>query len=329
MSGASAEHQEHRPALSVLMLSWNTRELTLAALDSIYEHPCAGGLEVVVLDNASSDGSAAAIAERFPQAILVESPTNLGYGPGNNAAFNRSSGAAVLLLGSDTLVKAGTLDTLLTCLDDYPEAGAVTCRVEGPTGYPEGTCLGFPRLRDLVALYLSQPRWASHLPGPEFDHGATQVVQQVSGTCLMLRRKLIKRIGLFDEAYKILYTDVELCGRVHDAGCDIVYTGETAIVHYGSQSCVQATGVVRTTMYQDIARYCRAHFGRRSLAVMLPILAGRLALVNRGRGVLELLGPSTFEQAPGSVFGGTKLGGRFAKTGMAGRLLEDRSREPR
>ena len=306
MSSTASHRASSRPVLSVLMLSWNTRELTLAALQSIYEHPPAGELEVVVLDNASSDGSADAIASRFPQVKLTRSATNLGYGPGNNLAFNHCHGAAVLLLGSDTLVKKGTLDGLLACLESHPRAGAVTCRVEGPTGYPEGTCLSFPGLRDMAALYLSQARFARHLPGQEFDHSLTQPVEQVSGTCLMLRRDLIERIGLFDEAYKILYTDVELCQRVHDDGWDIVYTGEVSLIHYGSQSCVQATGAVRTSMYQDIARYCRTRFGLRSLPLMLPILAARLAIVNRGRGVLGLLQPNTFAQPTGELFGDTR-----------------------
>jgi N-acetylglucosaminyl-diphospho-decaprenol L-rhamnosyltransferase len=293
------------PALSILMLSWNTRELTLDALRTIYEHPPASRFEVVVVDNASQDASADAIAERFPEVVLVRHDTNSGYGPGNNIAFRHSAGEAVLLLGSDTRVGADTLDTLLSTLHEHPEAGAVTCRVEGPTGYPEGTCLDFPTLRDGAALYLSLPRFARHLPTGKFDFGRQQGVQQVSGTCLLLRRSLVERIGLFDEGYKILYTDVELCQRVHDAGRTILYTPATSLVHLGNRSCVQATGRLRAQMYEDILRYYISRFGARGVVVMLPILLARLAAVNRGSQVWRLLRPEAL-RAPAPQFGGTR-----------------------
>jgi GT2 family glycosyltransferase len=276
--------------LSVLMLSWNTRQLTLDALESIYANPPSVPFEVVVVDNASADGSADAIAERFPQVVLVRNPVNAGYGPGNNIALRHASGTgAVLLLGSDTLVGPGTLDGLLAALDRHPAAGAVTCRVEGPTGYPELTCLGFPTLRDGAATYLSLYRFARNTRREDFDFDAEQPVAQVSGTCLMIRRAVVDEIGgLFDEAYKILYTDVELCARIHEAGHDIVYTPAVTLVHFGNQSCVQATGELRADMYRDVLRYFRARFGRRALPVMGPILTLRLAAVNRGRHVDRL-----------------------------------------
>jgi GT2 family glycosyltransferase len=293
------------PTLSILMLSWNTRELTLDALRTIYEHPPAAPFEVVVVDNASQDGSTDAIAGRFPQVVLVRHPTNSGYGPGNNIAFRHATGGTALLLGSDTRVESGTLDTLLSTLSEHPEAGAVTCRVEGPTGYPEGTCLDFPTLRDGVALYLSLPHFAKHLPSEKFDFDRQQEVQQVSGTCLLLRRHLIERIGLFDEGYKILYTDVELCQRIHDAGQAILYTPATSLVHLGSQSCIQATGRLRAQMYEDILRYYVSRFGRRGAVVMLPILLARLAAVNRGRQTWRLLRPGRLLRVPQPQFGGT------------------------
>jgi GT2 family glycosyltransferase len=293
------------PALSILMLSWNTRELTLDALRTIYEHPPAYPFEVVVVDNASQDGSADAIAERFPEVLLVRHDTNSGYGPGNNIAFRHSTGEAVLLLGSDTRVGPDTLDTLLATLHEHPEAGAVTCRVEGPTGYPEGTCLDFPTLRDGAALYLSLPRLAKHLPTGKFDFDRQQEIQQVSGTCLLLRRSLVARIGLFDESYKILYTDVELCQRVHDAGQSILYTPATSLVHLGNRSCVQATGRLRAQMYEDILRYYISRFGTRGAVVMLPILFARLTAVNRGRQIWRLLRPEALH-ASAPRFGGTR-----------------------
>ena len=291
-------------SLSILMLSWNTRQLSLDALASIRDHGPSVPLQVVVVDNASDDGSADAIAAAFPEVTLVRNASNAGYGPGNNLAFRHSTGDAVLLLGSDTRVPPGTLDGLLGLLDAHPGAGAVTCRVEGPTGYPERTVIAFPSLRDGAALYLSLRRFARHLASA-WDPDREQLADQVSGTCLLLRRSVVERIGLFDEAYKIMYTDVELCHRIHDAGLDIVYAPEPRLVHLGNQSCVQATGPLRAQMYEDILRYFLARFGLRAAPVMVPILVLRLAVLTRGRHLGRLLGIRRLRRGVGKDFGGT------------------------
>lgn len=290
------------------MLSWNTRELTLASIQSLYDNPAAVPFEVVVVDNGSADGSADAIAARFPQVTLVRSDRNLGYGPGNNLAYDHARGRTLLLLGSDTVMEPGTLDGLLACLQAHPEAGAASCRVMLPDGAVDRTCLGFPDLRDLASLYTAQNWLVRHATDRGFDYYATQPVEQVAGTCLLLKRELVERIGLFDEAYKILYTDVELCQRIHDAGEQIIYTGAISLVHYSSQSCKIARGPVRTQMYLDTARYSRSRFGRASLALMLPILGLRLALVNKGRGVTRLVGRSLLAPLPEPSFGNTRSG---------------------
>ena len=292
--------------LSILMLSWNTRELTLDALASIREHGARVPVQIVVVDNASEDGSPDAIAAAHPEVTLVRNPANVGYGPGNNIAFRHATGDALLLLGSDTLVHEDTLDGLLALLDAHPEAGAVTCRVEGPTGYPERTVIGFPRLRDGAATYLSLGRFARHTATP-WNPEREQRAEQVSGTCLLLRRSLVERIGLFDEAFKVLYTDVELCHRIHDAGAEILYAPEPRMVHFGSRSCVQATGELRAQMYEDILRYHLVRFGARAL-VMLPILLLRLAAITRGRHLGRLLQVGRLRRGTGHDFGGTRTG---------------------
>jgi hypothetical protein len=291
--------------LSIIILSWNTRELTLDTLRSIYANPPVVEFEVVVVDNASGDGSADAIAERHPDVLLVRNEINSGYGPGNNIAFRRASGDLLLLLGSDTRVGATTLDTLVRTIDEHPEAGCVTCRLEGPTGAPELNCMAFPTLLDGVTTYLSLRFLSRHARRRGFEFGRPQQVQQVSGTCVLLRREMIEQIGLFDENYKIMYTDVELCERIHESGYAILYTPLTSLVHLGNQSCVQATGRVRAQMYQDTLRYFVSRFGRRAQLIMLPILMARLCVVNRGRQVWRLLDPDVLVRTPAPDFGGT------------------------
>jgi hypothetical protein len=293
-------------SLSILILSWNTRELTLDTLRTIYANPPKVQFEVAVVDNASSDGSADAIAKRYPPVLLVRSETNTGYGPGNNIAFAHTSGDAVLLLGSDTRVGPNTLDTLIETLDAHPDVACVTCRIEGPTGVPELNCMEFPSLLDGAAAYLSLKLLARHARRRDFDFGCEQYAQQVSGTCMLLRRAFVERIGLFDENYKIMYTDVELCERIHQSGGAILYTPKTSLVHLGNRSCRQATGRVRAQMYQDTLRYFVSRFGGSAQVLMLPILLARLFVVNRGRQVWRLLDPEILLKGSNPDFGGTR-----------------------
>jgi GT2 family glycosyltransferase len=290
------------------MLSWNTRALTSRALAAIRACPPSVSYEVVVVDNASEDGSANDIAATYPEVTLVRSAVNLGYGPGNNLAFRHSSGEYVLLLGSDTEVRPGSLDAMLQCFEqEAPAVGAVTPLIEGPTGHPERANYGFPSLRDGVALYLNQPRFARHVPLDDaFDYSQRQRIAQASGTCLLMQRALVMQIGLFDEAYKILYTDVELCQRIHGAGKKIVFNPDAVIMHIGNQSCVQATGALRAQMYQDILRYFVTHFGWRAVAGLLPVLALRLSMKTRGRHLNALARPYALRRTSGIDFGGTR-----------------------
>lgn len=104
----------------------------------------------------------------------------------------------------------------------------------------------------------------------------------------MVRKSIVAGAGLFDERYTILYNDVDLCQRIHDAGWKIVYVAEAEIIHHGSQSTKRATPAVRLEMYRNILVYYSRRFGAMAVIVLLPILGVRLALVNRGKSVVGL-----------------------------------------
>ena len=127
-------------SLSICIVSWNTRELLEACLRSLYADPDSAGWQVLVVDNASSDGSADMVADRFPQAELIRSEKNLGFSRGNNLALERATGRCLLLLNSDTAVDAGALGGLVDYLDSDPEAGAVGPRLVYPDGSLQLSC---------------------------------------------------------------------------------------------------------------------------------------------------------------------------------------------
>lgn len=267
--------------ISVVLTHWNTRPLLYEALTSLQQTGPRTGLEVIVVDNGSTDGAASMVASEFPGYLLIANKENLGYARANNQGIACAQGVYVLLLGSDTVMREGTVERLAAYLDAHPETGAVSCRLLNPDGSPQLSCRRFPRLRDAVATYLNLHALTGRYTMRGFDFGTTQVVEQPAATCLLVRRDLLRAIGGFDETYSILYTDVDLCRRISAAGRTIVYVADAEIVHYGSMTTSGAPGPVRLEMYRDILRYFARHHSRAARAILTPVLMLRLLAVTR------------------------------------------------
>ena len=271
------------PRVSIIITSWNTRtypEQTLASIRSCLPADIA---ETIVVDNASADGSAEMVAANFPGVRLLRNARNEGFARANNQGYALSGGTFILLLGSDTLMREGTVETMADYLGTHPSAGAVGCRLLNPDGTPQMSCRRFPRLRDAAATYLSLHRLARDYTYGDFDFHRTQEVDQPAATCLMIRRSVIETTGLFDERYAILYNDVDLCRRIRVAGWSIWYLGSAEIVHHGCASTNQATPAIRLEMYRNILRYFSVDHGWPARAVLTPILFLRLLAVTRSR----------------------------------------------
>lgn len=276
------------PRLSIIITNWNTQELVRAALESIIAHPPGVSYEIIVVDNGSEDGSPAMIAQTFPSVRLLRNDQNVGYARANNQGVVVAKGEVLLLLGSDVVIVDGSLQKLFDYLVSHPDVGAVSCRLLNPDRTVQQSCRRFPTLTDAMLTYLSLHELAPSYNIRGFDFSRTQEVDQPAATCLMIRKPIVDRIGLFDERYTILYNDVDLCKRVHAAGWKIVYLADAEIIHHGSQSTDRATPAVRLEMYRNILVYYFRNFGATAVFLLLPILAVRLAIVNKGRGVLGL-----------------------------------------
>lgn len=282
------------PAVSVVIATWNTREMVCDALAAVEAETPEGGLEILVIDNGSEDGTVEAVRHRFPGVHLIRNERNLGYAPANNQGIRASRGNYVLLLGSDTLVRRGAVRAMAGFLDSRPEAAAVACRLVNPDGSPQMSCRRFPRLRDAVATYLSLHVLARHYTMHGFDFHRTQEVEQPAATALMVRAGVLRRLDGFDEAYTILYNDVDLCRRMRDLGGRIFFTADAEIMHYGSSTTSTAPPDVRAVMYRNIILYFRRHHGPLAVLVLTPLLALRLLAVTRSlRALRRFLVPDT------------------------------------
>ena len=183
------------PLLSICIVNWNTRDLLLGALASIYDAPPNFGFEVIVVDNNSRDGSAGAVRERFPQAQLIANADNTGYAAGNNQAMERACAAYNLLLNPDVILPPGGLDKAVAFMEQHPDAGALGVRQVHPDGSLQKSARGFPTPMAVLWELLGLSRL---LPGSRvfgayrmtwFDYAHMAEVDQPMGTFLLLRRK--------------------------------------------------------------------------------------------------------------------------------------------
>lgn len=221
------------PLLSVIILNWNTRDLLRDCLSSL--HPFSSEWEVLVVDNASTDGSVALVQNQFPAVQLITSTANCGFAAGNNLGLRASTGRYVLLLNSDTLVMPGALTALVRFMDEYPAAGAVGPRLLRPDGTPQPYAFGgdptpvYLLWRGVVQLILHRHlhNWAAE---------EVHTVDWVSGACLMARREMINQVGLLDESIFMYFEDNDWCLRMRKAGWQVYFNPHTEITHIGGQS---------------------------------------------------------------------------------------------
>ncbi|MEA2572735.1 MAG: hypothetical protein QOH93_33 [Chloroflexia bacterium] len=258
------------PDLSIVILSWNVRDLLAACLRSLPEAAASWWerTEVLVVDNASTDGSAEMVRRDFPNVRLIALSRNLGFSSGNNAGIKVAQGKYVLLLNPDTVALPGSIATLADYMESHETSGIVGPRLLNPDGTLQPSRRRFSTL--LTGLVESTPlqRWLGNLPGirrfymQDTPEAQTQQVDWVSGAALLCRREALEQAGLFDPGYFMFSEEVDLCKRVKGAGWEIAYVPQAEIVHYGGQSTDQAVAARHVNFNTSKVRYFRLHEGR-------------------------------------------------------------------
>ncbi|MHA1569004.1 MAG: glycosyltransferase family 2 protein [Alphaproteobacteria bacterium] len=226
--------------LDVIVTSYNTRDLLAACLDSLRRHAPARSMRVTVVDNASTDGSADLVRQRYPEVELVAFDTNRGYGRATNRGLRHLEYDMALLLNADTEVTAGCLDRLANCLEQQPEVGIVGPRQTTTTGRYQLSCGG------KMTLPGEAVRWLQHRQLSQNNRGVAQSLANrnghggkvcwVSGSAMMIRREALRRTGLFDEKFFLYFEDIDICLRVAKAGFQVCYLPEAQVIHHGGAS---------------------------------------------------------------------------------------------
>ena len=204
------------------------------------QFPYTGGeQEIIVVDNASTDGAAQTVREAFPDVRLIENDANELYAHGVNQAAGAATGNLLLLLNPDAKVRAGTLDMLRAFLETNPDAAAVAPRLVYESGETQASVRGVPTPTALFGEFLllsrifPQSRWAAWRL-PAFDYNRAQEAPQPMASCFLIRREAWEKIGGMDEAFPLYFNDADWCLRAYHAGYRIYYTPEAVATHgYG------------------------------------------------------------------------------------------------
>lgn len=273
--------------VSVLIISWNTRDLLRECLSSLLAHQSRARLEIIVVDNASSDGSAEMVSRAFPGVRLIASARNLGFAAGNNLAFEQSLGEYIWLLNPDTQVLEGALDALLHRFELDSRCGAVaSALIDARDGHTQRSCRAFPTPSALWAEALGlarafprSKRFGFYRMG-WWSMGHARTVEQPMASSLLLHRSVILNCGgLFDERFPIFFNDVDLCRRVWDGGWRIWFEPASRVRHWGGASTRQARAAMIRESHHSLEKYLRLHPGSTGGSASCVALAAAIALV--------------------------------------------------
>lgn len=280
---AAKEHIRAKEAgldLSIIIVNWNVAPLLAACLDSIAAAPVTrvapdgssageGGprVEVIVVDSASTDGSAEMVRTRYPWAHLLAERENVGFTRGNNLGLARAQGRHLMLLNPDTVVRGDALNRLVEVLDACPAVGIVGPRVLNEDGTTQSTRRRFPTL----ATAFFESTWLQgYAPrgvierftvADQPDHG-TFDVDWVQGCALVARRQVYEQIGGLDTGYVMFSEELDWCRRAKDAGWRVLYVGDATITHYGGKSTEQIETQKHIYFQESKIRYFRKFHGR-------------------------------------------------------------------
>ncbi|MEO0137761.1 MAG: glycosyltransferase [candidate division WOR-3 bacterium] len=255
------------PAISVVIVNYNVRHFLEQCLMAIERAKHNLDIEIIVVDNASVDGSQAMIKKRFPNVILIENHRNLGFAKANNQALRIARGRYVLILNPDTLIQEDTLVTLKNFLDEHPEVSAVGCKLINPDGSFQAACrrsiptpwVAFTKIVGLSRIF-PRSRIFGRYNLTYLSPDVECEVEVLSGSLMMVRKEVLKHIGFFDEDYFMYGEDIDLCYRIKKAGGKIYYTPRTKAIHYKGESTKKGEFSYITNFYSSMLIFIDKHF---------------------------------------------------------------------
>lgn len=256
--------------LTIIIVSWNVRDLLRKCLRSL--SPASPGpgpkSEIIVVDNASSDGSPEMVGAEFPEVRLIRNAENRGFTAANNQGLALSRGQYLLLLNPDTEVVDDAVATMLGYMEAHPRVGVLGPQLRYPDGCLQSSRRRFPSLATaLVESTVIQEWWQDNrflrrYYMEDTPDGVVQPVDWVVGACLIVRREACDQVGALDEGFFMYSEEMDWCHRMKDAGWEVIYLPTATVLHHEGKSSEQVVPARHIHFQSSKVRYFRKYHGR-------------------------------------------------------------------
>ena len=254
--------------LSITIVNYNTKDLLKKCIESIYKTTKEISFEIIVVDNASSDGSVEMLKKEFPKVKVIANKENLFFTRAHNQALRISKGRYLMILNSDTIILESTFDKMVKFMDDHPEAGACGPKLLNPDYSLQRSSDRLPTfLYGLFEVLLLNTVWKNnpvklHRIYSGWDRNSIKEVDSVGGSCMMVRKEVAEKVGLLDENFLAYWEEIDWCRRILYAGYKIYYLADVQIIHYW-QVAMNKLGKEKKEkiFYDSMLYYYKKHFG--------------------------------------------------------------------
>jgi len=252
--------------LSIIIVNYNVKEFLQNLIHSIEKASSNLKKEIIIIDNASDDGSVDFIREKFPQIKLIANQKNLGFGKANNIGLKEATGKFILLINPDTIVAEDTFEKMIKFFESNDSAGLAGCKILNPDGTLQLACrrsfpgpwTSFTKVTGLSSLFPSSKIFARYNL-TYFDENQTYEVDAISGSFMMMRKEVYEKVGGFDEQFFMYGEDLDLCYRIQKDGFKVYYVHSTQIIHYKGESTKRSSFDETKVFYSAMHLFVKKH----------------------------------------------------------------------
>jgi len=272
------------PEVSIIIVSWNTRDILRDCLHSVYDRTRHIAFEVILIDNASGDGSAEMVRIKFPQVILIENQQNRGFAAANNQGMKIAQGRYVLLLNPDTIILKEAIQKSVAFADSHVSAGVVGIKTFYSDGTLQPNCYQFPSISNLLisTIGLNKLLPKSRLWGRErytwWNYDTIREVDVVAGCFMLVRREVLEKVGMMDESYFMYGEEMDWCWRIKRAGWKVMYYPHPGLIHHGSVATAKNPNNMMREGRKSYLHFIQKRQGKlRKYPVVFLLLCGGVA----------------------------------------------------
>jgi GT2 family glycosyltransferase len=248
--------------LSIIIVNWNTKQYLIQCLRSVFQEGKRDHREVLVVDNGSGDGSSEEVRRLFPGVKVIENRDNLGFAGATNQGLKQGAGRYSLLLNPDTQVRKGSIEILVSFMEDHPEAGIAGVQLLNEDGSRQNSIANDPTLAtELLNKSLLRRMFPKKFPGKEEVKNEPVEVESVIGACMIVRKKAMEEVGVLDEDYFLFLEETDWCRRMRMAGWKVYHVPAAEITHFQGKSAEREIEKARVEYYRSRYRFFRKHRG--------------------------------------------------------------------